>query len=147
MIVGSPDRNNIRISVKKKVKNNSEVKDSLDFIFSGLKIKRKDFQKHLIFYNTIKECSIVYYALVQEFGTIILLVTMYHSKTPDDVKKFIQKDMEAEYGSIRVLVSTSSAGMGVNFKDLQNIVHFSPPREMDTFIQQMGRTGRDGKFS
>lgn len=123
------------------------MEDSLDFIFSGLKNKRKDFQKHLIFYNTIKECSIVYYALVQEFGTIILLVTMYHSKTPDDVKKFIQKDMEAEYGSIRVLVSTSSAGMGVNFKDLQNIVHFSPPREMDTFIQQMGRTGRDGKFS
>lgn len=123
------------------------MEDSLDFIFSGLKNKGKDFQKHLIFYNTIKECSIVYYALVQEFGTIILLVTMYHSKTPDDVKKFIQKDMEAEYGSIRVLVSTSSAGMGVNFKDLQNIVHFSPPREMDTFIQQMGRTGRDGKFS
>lgn len=123
------------------------MEDSLDFIFSGLKNKRKDFQKHLIFYNTIKECSIVYYALVQEFGTLILLVTMYHSKTPDDVKKFIQKDMEAKYGSIRVLVSTSSAGMGVNFKDLQNIVHFSPPREMDTFIQQMGRTGRDGKFS
>lgn len=37
--------------------------------------------------------------------------------------------------------------MGVNFKDLQNIVHFSPPRDMDTFIQQMGRAGRDGKFS
>lgn len=54
--------------------------------------------------------------------------------------------MEAENGSIRVLVSTSSAGMGVNFKDLQNIVHFSPLRDMDTFIQQMGRTGRDGKF-
>lgn len=55
--------------------------------------------------------------------------------------------MEAENGSIRVLVSTSSAGMGVNFKDLQNTVHFSPPRDMDTFIQQMGRAGRDGKFS
>lgn len=62
---------------------------------------------------------------------------MYHSKTPDDVKKFIRKDMEAENRSIRVLVSTSSAGMGVNF---------SPPRDMDTFIQQMGRAGRDGKF-
>lgn len=123
------------------------MEDSLDFIFSGLKNKRKDFQKHLIFYNTIKECSIVYCALVQEFGTTILLVTMYHTKTPDDVKKFIQKDMKAENGSIRVLVSTSPAGIGVNFKDLQNIVHFSPPREMDTFFQQMGRTGRDGKFS
>lgn len=63
------------------------------------------------------------------------------------MKKFIRKDMEAENWSIRVLVSTSSARIGVNFKDLQNIVHFSPPRDMDTFIQQMGRAGRDGKFS
>ncbi|XP_052695204.1 uncharacterized protein LOC128173541 [Crassostrea angulata] len=146
VIVDSPDRNNINISVK-KVKNNSEVEDSLDFKFSGLKNKGKDFPKHLIFCNTIKECSIVYCALVQEFGSTTSLVNMYHSKTPDDVKKFIRKDMEAENGSIRVLVSTSSAGMGVNFKDLQNIVHFSPPQDMDTFIQQMGRAGRDGKFS
>lgn len=146
MIVESPDRNNIKISVK-KVKNNSEVEDSFDFIFSGLTNKGKDFPKLLIFCNTIKECSIVYCALVQEFGSRTSLVNMYHSKTPDDVKKFIRKDMEAENGSIRVLVSTSSAGMGVNFKDLQNIVHFSPLRDMDTFIQQMGRTGRDGKFS
>lgn len=30
---------------------------------------------------------------------------------------------------------------------MQNIVHFSPPRDMDTFIQQMGRAGRDLKLS
>lgn len=146
VIVDSPDRNNIKISVK-KVKNNSGVEDSLDFIFKGLKNKGKDFPKHLVFCNTIKECSIVYCALVQEFGSTTLLVNLYHSKIPDDVKKFIRKDMEAENWSICVLVSTSSAGMGVNFKDLQNIVHFSPPRDMDTFIQQMGRAWRDGKFS
>lgn len=74
---------------------------------------------------------------------------MHHSKTPDDVKKFVNKDMEAENGNIGVLMNTSSAGMGVYLRDLQNIVHFkcSPPRDMDTFIQQMGRAGRDGKPS
>lgn len=97
VIVDSPDRNNIKISVK-KVKNNSGVEDSLDFIFSCLSLKNtgKDFPKHLIFCNTIKECSIVYCALVQESGSTTLLVNLYHSKTPDDVKKFIRKDMEAE---------------------------------------------------
>lgn len=89
---------------------------------------------HLIFCNAIKECSFVYCALVQEFRTSTLLVNVYHSKTPDDVKKFNRKDMEAKNGSIRVLVSTSSARMGENFKDLQNTVHLSPPRDMDTFI-------------
>jgi superfamily II DNA/RNA helicase len=146
IIVDSPDRENIKISVQ-KIKNNSDVQDNLQFIFHGLKNEGVNFPKHLVFCNTIKECSLVYSALVPEFGHNSLLVNMYHSKTPDDVKKFIRKDMEAENGNIRVLVSTSSAGMGVNFKDLQNIVHFSPPRDMDTFIQQMGRAGRDGKAS
>lgn len=36
--------------------------------------------------------------------------------------------------------------MDENFKDFQNIVHLIPPRDMDTFIQQIGRAGRDGKF-
>lgn len=72
------------------------MEDSLDFLFSGLKNKGKDFPKNLIFCNTIKECSIVDCALVQKFGSTTLLVNLYHSKTPDDVKKFIRKDMEAE---------------------------------------------------
>ncbi|XP_062573982.1 ATP-dependent DNA helicase RecQ-like [Saccostrea cucullata] len=146
IIVDSPDRHNIKISVK-KVKNNSEVEDDLEFIFSGLKDKGKDFPKHLIFCNTIKECSLVYSALVREFVHMNHMINMYHSKTPDDVKKTIRKDMESENGIIRVLVSTSSAGMGVNFKNLHNIVHFTPPRDMDTLVQQMGRAGRDGKQS
>lgn len=63
VIVDSLDRNNIKI-FGKKVKNNLGVEDSLDFIFSGLKNKGKDFLKYLIFCNIIKECFIVYCVLV-----------------------------------------------------------------------------------
>lgn len=55
--------------------------------------------------------------------------------------------MESEDGQIRVLISTNAAGMGVNFKGLHNVVHYGPPRDLDTLVQQMGRAGRDGEFS
>ena len=37
--------------------------------------------------------------------------------------------------------------MGVNFPDVRMIVHYGPPREMEEFVQQIGRAGRDGKTS
>lgn len=47
-------------------------------------------------------------------------------------------------GTIRILVCTNAAGMGVNFHGGNNIIHFNLPRQMDTFVQQMWRAGRDG---
>ena len=50
-------------------------------------------------------------------------------------------------GVIRVLICTNAAGMGVNFFGLCNVIHYGLPYQMDTFVQQMGRAGRDGEFS
>lgn len=68
---------------------------------------------------------------------------MFHSKTSEKVKDKIRKDMNTDR-TIRILVSTNAAGMGVNFHGVNSIIHFNLPRQMDTFVQQMERAGRDG---
>lgn len=68
---------------------------------------------------------------------------MFHSKTSEKMKDKIRKDMNTD-GTIRILVCTKAAGMGVNFHGVNNIIHFNLPRQMDTFVQQMGRADRDG---
>ena len=55
--------------------------------------------------------------------------------------------MGSETGKIRVLICTKAAGMGVNFRNLNSIIHYGVPHDLDTFVQQMGRAGRDGSFS
>lgn len=72
---------------------------------------------------------------------------MYHSKTSDATKEKIRKDMLEANGKIRVLICTNAAGMGVNFQNVNNIVHYGPPRDLDNLVQQMGRAGRDGTQS
>lgn len=74
-------------------------------------------------------------------------IEMYHSKTTDDEKKIIKEDMNSEIGKIRVLIATSAAGMGVNFKGVKYTVNYGCPRDMDTVVQQYGRAGRDGGFA
>lgn len=72
---------------------------------------------------------------------------MYHSKTTDATKEKIRKDMLEANGKIRVLICTNAAGMGVNFQNVNNIVQYGPPRDLDNLVQQMGRAGRDGTQS
>lgn len=71
---------------------------------------------------------------------------MYHIKTNEKAKEKIEDDMTTD-GLICVLICTNASGMGVNFKGLHNIVHYGLPRQMDSFVQQMGRALRDGEFS
>ena len=62
------------------------------------------------------------------------------------MKEKIRHDMIMD-GDKRVLICTNAAGMGVNFVDVHNIIHYNLPRQMDTFVQQMGRAGRDGQIT
>lgn len=72
---------------------------------------------------------------------------MYHSKTTDATKEKIRKDMLDANGKIRVLICINAVGMGVNFQNVNNIVHYGPPRDLDNLVQQMCRAGRDGTQS
>ena len=80
-------------------------------------------------------------------GIDMTRVEMFHSMTSDVVKGRIRKDMENPQGQIRVMFCTNAAGMGVNYKSVQLVVSYGPPQEMDTFVQHLGRAGRDGAQS
>lgn len=142
IITDSPDRKNIKISVL-KIKNNEDFKNIFSWIITGLCDGSKAFPRHLIFCNSIKDCASLYMFLLQQFGKSDFF-DMFHSKTTECIKEKIRNDMKDEKGVIRILICTNAAGMGVNFSGVYNVVHFGPPREIDTYVQQMGRAGRDG---
>ncbi|XP_062570049.1 ATP-dependent helicase wrn-1-like [Saccostrea cucullata] len=145
VISDTPDRKNIKISVT-KIKQN----DDLDVIFSsiieGLDKEKDQFPRHLIFCNSIKDCSLIYMTFLKHFGKSHFF-NMFHSKTTDCVKDKIRADMGNPNGQLRILICTNAAGMGVNYSDLYNVIHYGPPVEIDTFVQQMGRAGRDNNQS
>lgn len=46
-----------------------------------------------------------------------------------------------------MLICTNAAEMGVNFRNVNNIVHYGQPRDLDNLVQQMGSAGMDGTQS
>ena len=140
-VLDTPDRPNIKIT-SKAISNTDTLKTTFNWLIEQLKLKQCE--RCVIFCTTIKECSSIYMMFAKIFGKFNKMVDMYHSKTTDAVKNRIRADMAKEEGELKVLICTNAAGMGVNFNGLHNIIHYGPPHEMDTFVQQMGRAGRDG---
>lgn len=142
-VIDSPDRENIKLFVS-KIKASEELKDT--FLWLLVLLKKDELDRTLLFCKTINDCSRIYHMLKMN-GVNMATVQMFHSMTPSEVKQHIAQDMGNENGRIKLLVCTNAAGMGVNYKGVKYVVNYGPPQEMDTFVQHVGRAGRDGSQS
>jgi ATP-dependent RNA helicase DDX41 len=44
-----------------------------------------------------------------------------------------------------VMVASGVASKGLDFNDIQHVIIFSMPKEIEDYVHQIGRTGRSGK--
>jgi superfamily II DNA helicase RecQ len=69
----------------------------------------------------------------------------YHAGMSTEVRSKTQDDFLASTDMI--VVATIAFGMGIDKPDIRNIVHFDIPDSIESYSQQIGRAGRDGKDS
>ena len=48
-------------------------------------------------------------------------------------------------GKADVLVATDVASKGLDFPDIQHVINFDMPSEIENYVHRIGRTGRCGK--
>lgn len=129
------------------IPNNSDIEEVFGWLIDEFEAKKDALPRHIIFAESITDVSKIYSIFRKRIGIDKNeTYEMFHSKTVEGKKEQIRSDMTKE-GKIRILICTNSAGMGVNFYGVHNVIHYGLPREMDTLVQQMGRAGRDGEPS
>ena len=111
----------------------------------------------IIYTQTIKQCAVVYSTLKTLLGdkvynsedrdTKTVLLEMLHSCSPQSNKEHILTSFQSDQGSIRILVATIAFGMGIDCKQVHRTLHFGPAKNVEYYMQESGRAGRDGTQS
>ncbi len=132
-IYSSFDRPNLYIHIDRKTK---EINDDLKNIL----IKYKDESK--IIYAKTREMTNKISESISKIGINSL---PYHAGLTTEHRASIQsKFMNNE---VNTIVATIAFGMGINHKNIRLVVQYGCSNNIESYYQEIGRAGRDGKNS
>jgi len=66
----------------------------------------------------------------------------YHAGLENDIRAIVQEGFTKD--NIQVVVATVAFGLGINKPNVRYVIHFEPPRTLESYYQEIGRAGRDG---
>ncbi|GAA5935415.1 DEAD/DEAH box helicase [Sporobolomyces koalae] len=69
-------------------------------------------------------------------------VAIHGSKTQEE-REYAIKSFKT--GKKDVMVASGVASKGLDFSEIQHVINFSMPKEIEDYVHQIGRTGRSGK--
>ena len=135
MHIHSIDRPNIAIMVKKV----NSMEEKKDLLLNYL----KDLQGPGIIYFSSRLWAENIAQFLKDEG--FDRVAYYHGGMEQEKRMLIQEQFLNN--QLSIICCTNAFGMGVNKSDIRFVIHFHYPSQVEAYLQEMGRAGRDGKSS
>ncbi len=127
----------------------SFARDNLSFVVRKTETKEKKLLEVLrkvngpaIVYVRSRKTTVTLAKLLEKNG---IVATYYHAGLNHAERMMRQEEWITNRS--RVMVATNAFGMGINKADVRVVVHIDLPENLESYYQEAGRAGRDGKRS
>ncbi|HLR60614.1 MAG TPA: RecQ family ATP-dependent DNA helicase [Pseudogracilibacillus sp.] len=129
------DRENIIMNIEK-------VTDELDKQQKIIDLLTKNDVPTLIYFSSRKKSEEVAAYLTKHLNRE---VAYYHGGLENSDRLMVQQQFMNN--QLNIICCTTAFGMGINKKDIRLVIHYHLPLQIESYIQEIGRAGRDGKES
>ena len=75
------------------------------------------------------------------------LCDMFTACITTDAEEWMLKSFTVPNGKLRIVIATVAFGMGLDCPNIRRIIHWGPPSDLESYIQETGRAGRDGEVA
>ena len=132
--IQSFNRPNLKFEVRSKKRNSLEE-------IANLVQKQFPRKSGIIYCLSRNECETVAEALTSKG----IKAAEYHAGLGDEKRSCVQSQWINN--RINVICATIAFGMGIDKPDVRFVIHYSVPKSIEGYYQELGRAGRDNDFS
>ena len=93
-----------------------------------------------IIYTRTRKRAVMIAKFLQDNG---ISSSAYHGGMSSNDRNKVQEDWINN--KFRVIASTNAFGMGIDKPDVRFVIHYNLPQDLESYYQEAGRGGRDGK--